>query len=114
MAARPIDRESVAGFRDELLEFAQFLDTIGNSFFPPVFLDHARRLEHATSISEVREVQRELRVYLKGTIGTLNDGPPSDVTSPRYSYTGDIPTLHTEFEAHMTKFRSYLKRVFWG
>ena len=113
MAAPPIERTSVRDYRDELLSFSRFLASLGNTSYPPVFAEYAHALERAGSLTEVRAVQKKARRHLKGTLGTINDGPPSDSTSGLCVFSGTQEIMYLEHEAHMEKFRANARRLFW-
>lgn len=112
MATGPIDRSSVREFRDCLLEFGEFLDSIGDDIRPSKFAIMAAALESARKMSDVRVVQRQAREFLMGTVGTLSDGPPVRENSARFRY-DPHSDLYGEFDEHMDNFRSFAHKIVW-
>lgn len=109
MTPRPVERESVSAFRAELFGFSEFLHSLGDTFFSAKFLKYAHELQAARTLADVRKVQRQSGRHLKGTIGTLNDGPPGDRTSIHYTFRGTPHDLHRGYEQHLNAYRYFAR-----
>jgi hypothetical protein len=104
MAASPIDKDQVRAGYEMLLDFVDFLRRNGDALYSESLRGYARDLERASSMREVRSVQKHMRVLLSTPRSPFNDYPPG--AAP----VGSILERYEEWHAHMERFCAFARR----
>ena len=113
MAPHPIGRASIRAFRDELLSFADFLGELGDDFYAPMFHGYADSLTTATSMAQVRQIQREVGDKFRYSRSDFYFQPPMNKNSPTYRCAGTLSDVLARHATHRKRLQRYAKRIFW-